>query len=146
MPPREGRRKKVKHQVHKNIRCLQEIDDFLKAALKFSKKFYKISLRGGEDHPYRLTVEAIAISRDLIYSITWGMDAKAHDIEETEDYEELVYKGNAPIHKWIPKNEKDLKKLYPNIGQVPDKPGKHYWMTLFGCWDYIKVDRITVVD
>ena len=137
----------MKHQVYRTIKCLLEIDDFVAATHKFSKKFYKVSLFGGEDSPYRLVIDAIAISRDLIYRITWGMDAKPYDVEEDEEPdEELIYRGDAPIRGWVPKKDRELKKLYPNVGQVPDEPGEHHWITIFGCWDFTKVDNITVID
>jgi len=70
------------------------------------------------------------------------MDAKPHG--EDIDYDS-VYKSDDPIKGWIPKHEKDLRKLYPNV-DYPDEPGEHHWITIFESWGFIRVDNIQVID
>lgn len=133
----------MKHIVYKNIQCLLDLDHFVGSVLKYSKKFYKLSVIGGENTPYRIQVHAVAISRDLIYKIYWVMDSIPFEGEYTPD---SIYKGDAPIYGWIPKHKDDLAKLYPNAGVVPDGPGEYYWFTIFESWGFIRVDNITTVD
>lgn len=143
MPPCEGRSKKMKHQVYKNIQCLLDLDKFLGSVLKYNKKFYKLTLIGGENTPYRIQVHAVGISRDLIYKIYWVMDASTFDEEYT--YND-IFRGDAPIYGWVPKHKEDLAKLYPNAGVVPNAPGEHYWISIFESWGFIRVDGIKVID
>ena len=135
----------MKHQVYKSIESLLEIDNFVGATHKFSKKFYTITIHGGEHTPYRLEVKAIAISRDLIYRISWVMDAQNYDPERVISYDD-VYRSDAPILHWIPKHDQDLSKLYPNVMHTPDEPGEHHWITIFESWGFQRVDNIQTIE
>ena len=144
----------MKHLVYKTIRAHPEVDDFVRATHKFGKKFYRIAIHGGEYNPYRIVITVVAISRDVIYKITWGMDAETYEDEAIKNDPDLigvvdhlrVYKGDMPIHAWIPKHKKDLQKLYPNFGQVPNEPGEHHWITLFESWAFTRVDNIEAIE
>lgn len=134
----------MKHKVFKKIESLRDVDDFLKSSGKFSKKFYSVDLKGGENVRYELVVNAVAISRDLVYKIGWNM--KAESLKDHIGGAETVRDCDAPIYGWIPAEEKELKKFYPNVAHVPDEPGESHWITLFQCYDFVRVDSIEMID
>jgi len=137
--------KKMKYQVYKHVESLLEIDDFFEVTDKFSKKFYKLSfIKGSPDPPtYYLSVNAVAISRDLIYKIYWEMKAEPINRKLTP---KSVRHGDDPIRGWIPSNKDDLTKLYPNVGCVPDEQGEHHWMTIFEANGFVRVDDIQTIE
>lgn len=75
MPPREGRRKRVKVRISRCILSEADICNFFNATKNFGKRFYTIRYNSnvdGEGTTYRdIAIEAIAVSRDLVYRIIW---------------------------------------------------------------------------
>lgn len=126
------------YKVYKRIECLDEINDFLETTQKFSKKFYNVKTLHGDADQAWLSVNAIGISRDLTYIISW--QPRATPMPDHADPTD-VYLGDAPVKGWIPKKEDELGKLYPNYGNVPDRTGEHHWITLFTAHGFVRVDN-----
>ena len=59
---------------------------------------------------------------------------------------EMARNGDMPILGWIPKYNKELEKLYPNVGQVPDEEGEYHWLDLFASWDFKQMDFIEEIE
>ena len=135
----------MKHKVTRTVRDLREVDDFLEQTHKFGKKFYTIDLVGGESVRYQLNVRATGISRELICKLKWMIDVEPHKNGEAITAAN-VRNGDAPHFGWIPNNEKERLKFYPNTQHVPDEPGEHRWIDLFKCWDFKLQDSIEEVE
>lgn len=86
-----------------------------------------------------MEIIAIGISRDLTYKIRWAPEVDPLPDASNPD---AVYAADEPVKGWIPKNPQDLKRLYPNTGEVPNAVGEHYWITLFEVNGFTRVDRI----
>ncbi len=141
----------MQHKVVRSIKCLEEIDEFLNATSKFGKKFIKWRIIHHEVEAIKqvwVSITAIGISRDLVYLITWQPEAESLPDTWEEDVlvdlsnPHAVRIGNAPFEGRIPKDPKVRKRLYPNYGAVPDKPGEHHWLSLFAMHGFVTVDTI----
>ena len=130
--------RETKHKVTRSIKSLYEIDEFLNATSKFGKKHYKVGTVHHEMKTW-LSIAAIGISRDLVYVITWQPEAEALPDSVEPD---AVHAGDSPIKGWVPIDEKALKKLYPNHGEVPDEVGEHHWITIFTTHGFLICDTI----
>lgn len=118
MPPREGGGEcEIVVKVHRQVEEKADLNKFFRVTGKFVKKFYRIRyhivdktvFEEPPEYTRAINIEAIGVSRDLIYRISWSIECLedrdfpgyCKPIDEGDMYWMYpLYKGNADACKW----------------------------------------------
>jgi len=117
LPPREGERKderkKKVYEVFCWVKTISDVNHFLGKTDRFSKRFYTVMHEHHQEHDeHWISVQAIAISRDLTYILRWHIPC-----EEDKEIARLGEDDNAslehPPHGYMPIDKAFSEKWFP---------------------------------
>lgn len=139
MPPCEGRRKRVKVRITRCILSEADICNFFDNTKNFGKRFYTIRYNSnvdGEGTTYRdIAIEAIAVSRDLVYKIVWSIGCTTSP--PLADMESSVFP-----HSYSPKRDWHRSWFFPQYREQDENP---CIMNAFDYRGFIEIDTIEEV-
>ena len=124
-------------RIERYIICSDDLNHFLWITAKFSKRFYDWTIRYDIDDTEWLKIEAIGISRDLVYKVVWEMEIYPYEGIPANLPKDLP-KGYeyGSMQDTIPRREEACDMLYPH---------KEYgnYADVFRYNSFIEVDKIS---
>lgn len=132
--------RKIKVKVERYVTHPKDLGRFLRKTGKFSKSFYSTAIEylGSENEEEMwLTITAIAISRELIYKITWEIEVE--EKEELKGTDEQYNELELPWNGIVPKDPIWLNLLYPCADD-------NLYLDVFEYENFVEVDSIEIID
>ena len=124
--------KKLVVRVTRYIASGVDLNKFFRTTKNFNKKFYKLRYRTNQDNKdgeeyYFIKIDAVAVSRDLIYRVYWEILCKLKE-------------GLSLPHKYYPIDEGNRNHLYPLYDEKTDDDSWRW--NCFERNEFITVDHI----
>ena len=129
---------KVVKRIDEYIEGISQVSRFIRKTRKFGKRFYTMKdyhKLDGDIDIWGLCIRAIAISRELVFEITWYIECQ-RDLKLNGTWHEYV-KREKPIYGLIPTNEQLREYFYPALKGYDDR---------FEYEGFIQVDSIEEIS